>query len=350
MPTRNRRFWDRLYLRSDREVELSGQFRVATPFSLPGTNTVRGAVSVTRPFLFTYGEPDLDQSLLESGAPILGETLAAVATLADKTFLFAPPLTALFQENYTDRVLGASGKAKTVELESIVGVDLRRGIASGVAGLFVPVSLEVEGRRTISRVQDSESSTLSGMGRVGWSSANLFGRLGSAQFFSFYESDEYSLDLNINYDGQTEGMSTTGIGALSFAAFYRETSSLSIENFMHVEIAESTGFKDEVTVEFSSIVPLEGGIIIPFLNNLAVEAVYFEHQERFEASWSSIDNGFFAQFSHKTDVYLQDYIRISGQIAIGIDSRLRNSNLPEDPPLRSWNFGVEGALSVHITL
>ena len=87
-----------------------------------------------------------------------------------------------------------------------------------------------------------------------------------------------------------------------------------------------------------------------FLNNLVVNEVYFEHNERIEGSWSGDDRGVFAQISHKPALFLQDYIRISGRIAFGIDSRLRTSRIVTESTERSWNFGVEGALSVRITL
>jgi len=126
-------------------------------------------------------------------APSPGAELGEISQLIGSTPVWyaTAPLYELVDPNLPGDFVNATAGLESATYRPAVSLAVDRSIASRPLGLVLPVSLDIEFARPLTRELDSVAGHHEIVSRATFAAPNLFGKLGVRPLFGWYDTDEY---------------------------------------------------------------------------------------------------------------------------------------------------------------
>jgi hypothetical protein len=252
----------------------------------------------------------------------------------------------IFSPGVKDDFSGATDTLAHALFTPSFSLTVSRTAGSYLRDLFIPSKADFSLSRSLEKVEDSLSDTLSWSASLRNEARNLFGRLGLYPVFGFYETEEIQLmaKVSMDFEDSSAPTETKLIVQNNFSFFGKTHNELLLENRFSYTWADWNRATDEAKISYSWSVPPSFPIDLPLIPARLEKNPYFLHTESLELKFAENNSSelpliYTTIIKHTTGLMFPEFGKIEAHLSFGLS---RN-----DPSLIQFGFrgGLEGKIS-----
>lgn len=274
----------------------------------------------------------------------LDDLAAAGALVAAHPLHFAPvPLAELLDRDYAARFATLSEGLETARYRPRVGAIVTRRIRSSPWSLLVPTALRAGASRPAERDLDASSTSYEMDVETLHVAPNLFGRLGSASLFDFYDTDELQQRAQLSFRG---GDGAAWSGELSvdqeIRLVWTSGPEVTLETLVTLDLPAITRTRLTARLAAMRESPAEVAASIPLPARLRGLERTLEHESALELEYDGGEESLIiGRLEHSSTLRFRESgsIRLHGGLGVGSERVLDARIL-----LLGVRIGIEGTL------